>query len=54
MTKLILQVILLFFSRWLTLSAEKREKRKEAFKEVTSGIKDRDTSRITRAFDGLR
>jgi len=52
--KITLQVALLWLKRWLTIDAKKRTINKEAVKDVRKGIKSRDRSAISRAFDRVR
>ena len=48
------KVVLLWLQRWLTRDAEVRARKKECLKEVKDGIKAKDPSAITAAFDRAR
>ena len=49
----VLKLIFLIFSTWIEHKKERKEKMQGAIKEVISGIKDKDASRVTAGFDRI-
>ena len=47
----VIQLLLVVFKLVSTKSAEKRKKLKEAYDEISTGIKEKDPSKITGGFD---